>query len=230
MATSGTWTFNPSNGELTLYALGLCGIKRTEITAQHLTDARTSLNMLFSTWANDTPNLWTVDLVAQVLTPEVATYNVDPKTIMVLDAFIRTGSGESQNDRIIWPISRTEYAAQPNKVTPSQPTTFWFNRQLQPTITLWQPPDDEQTYTLFYYRCVAQQDADLAGGQTADIPPRWILAAAFGTAELLAMIYAPDRAAALSTKAANLLMNAQEQDTENVPLYIAPAIGSYHPR
>ena len=40
MAVSGTSTFNPSNGEILLWAFSLCGIRRTELTQQHLADAR----------------------------------------------------------------------------------------------------------------------------------------------------------------------------------------------
>lgn len=230
MATSGTTTFNLAGGELLLYAFSLCGIRRTALTPEHMADARMAFNLLLSSWGNDTPNLWTVDLVSQVLVAGTATYSVDPDTIMILDAYIRTGSGDSQVDRIIWPISRTEYAAMPNKFLQAPPTVFWFDRQLSPQVTFWQTPDDQQTYTWQFYRAKVIQDQALAGGQNVDVPRWWLMATAFGVAELLAMSYAPDRVQALALKAADELRNAREQDTENVALYILPGLNGYYPR
>lgn len=213
-----------------LYAFSLCGIRRTALTPEHMADARMAFNLLLSSWGNDTPNLWTVDLVSQVLVAGQATYDVDPDTIMILDAYIRAGSGDSQVDRIIWPISRTEYAAMPNKFLQAPPTVFWFDRQLSPQVTFWQTPDDQQTYTWQYYRAKVIQDQALAGGQNVDVPRWWLMATAFGLAELLAMSYAPDRVGGLAAKAAEELRNAREQDTENVPLMVMPQMSGYWPR
>src|SRR5690606_37863571 len=142
-------------------------------------DGREAINLLLASWGNDGPNLWTIDEVTQTLVPGTATYNVDPDTVMILDAFIRTGAGtESQADRIIWPISRTEYASMPNKLLEAPPTVFWFDRLLAPTITMWQTPDDQQTYELHYYRYKVIQDQNLYSGQTIDVPRWWLLATA----------------------------------------------------
>lgn len=237
MTSSGTYQFDPSNGDFVVFAYSLCGLRRSELTTQHMADARTALNLLFSNWSNFTPNLWTVDLVSVELEEGVASYDVDPKTIMILDAYIRTGDlGDvtTLTDRIIWPISRTDYASMPNKNFLAPPTVFWFDRTREPTITLWQVPDFTSTVDtvnqLQYYRCTTIQDANVANGETADIPPRWAMATVFGLAELLAMSWATDRAPGLAVKAAKFLEDAMTQDVENVPLFIGPMIGSYYPR
>lgn len=231
MATSGTTLFNMSGGNLLIFAFSLIGIRRTALTAEHMADGRDAFNLLLSHWGADTPNLWTVDLVSETVIPGQATYAVAADTIMVLDAYIRTGAGTaSQNDRIIWPISRTEYASMPNKTLQAPPTVFWFDRLLNPTITLWQTPDDQQSYLLQYYRCTVIQDQALANDQNIDIPRWWLLALAYGLAEILALIYAEDRVAALAAKAKETLMEAREQDTENVPLYLLPQTFGYYPR
>lgn len=230
MATSGTFAFNPSGGELLLYAYSLIGLRRTALLQEHMADARMALNLMFSAWGNSTPNLWTVDLVEETLVAGTATYDVDPNTIMILDAYIRTGTGDETVDRIIWPVSRTEYASFPNKLLEAPPTVYWFDRLLSPTITLWQVPDDQETYTLRYYRCISIMDASQALGQTMDIPPLWLDAAAWGLAARLAVSYAPDRAVALDAKAKEALMEAREQGVENVPLYLMPMTTGYYPR
>lgn len=228
MTSSGTYTFNPSNGEMVLAAYARCGVRRTSILQEHLLDARNEMNFLLSEWSNKQVNLWKVDLVTQALTEFVATYNVDAKTVMILDAYIRTGSVDDAQDRIILPISRSEYASFPNKSLPAFPTVFWFDRLISPTITLWQPPDDQETYTLKYYRCIQVQDANLSSGETADIPYRWLDAMVSGLAARLSLIYAPIKFKDLDALATRSWNIAATQDVENTPMYITPGISGYY--
>lgn len=224
MATSGTYTFNPSVGDVVLSAYARCGIRRTELLAEHMVDARSELNYLLSEWSNRQVNLWTVDLVTLALTSGVATYNVLASTVMILDAYISTSSSA---DQIISPVSRSEYASFPDKTTTGTPSVFWFDRLIAPTITLWQTPDSTQTYTLKYYRCRQVQDANIANGETTEVPYRWIDALVSGLSARLALIYKPEIAAALDTKAERSWQIAATQDIENRPLVIMPAIGRY---
>lgn len=231
MATSTTTTFNPSIGELTLYAYGLCGIRRTAIAQEHLVDARIAANLMLADWDNATPNLWKVDLVTTPLIQGQAVYTVDPSTVMILDAYIRINDGEQDEyDRIIWPVSRTEYASFPNKELQAPPTVFWFDRLLAPTITLWQVPDGQGPYILKYYRVSQIYDANQTSGETLDIPIWWLNAFAYGLAAQLADSYAPDRAERLEQRAAKALQRAMNQNVENVSFYLAPSTGGYYQR
>ena len=63
MTTSGTYTFNPSLGELTLYAYNLIGIRNTSLAQEHMEAARMASNMMLARWSNQGVNLWAVDLV-----------------------------------------------------------------------------------------------------------------------------------------------------------------------
>lgn len=226
MTTSGTYTFNPSNGEIVLAAYARCKLRRTQLLLEHMMDARNECNLLLSEWSNLQVNLFKVDLVTQVLVPGIATYPVDPNTVMILDAYIQTGD-DPPIDRIIMPISRTEYASFTNKVTPGFPTVFWFDRLINPTITLWQPPDDQQIYTLKYYRCIQMMDAGVASGQTLDVPYRWLDAFVWGLAARLAQIYAPEEVDRLDAKAQRSWNIAATQDVENVPMSITPGMSGY---
>jgi hypothetical protein len=76
MATSGTYAFNPSLGEMTLYAFNLCGIRNTALTQEHMESARMASNMLLGRWSSQGVNLWCVDLQTINLTAGVATYSV----------------------------------------------------------------------------------------------------------------------------------------------------------
>jgi hypothetical protein len=226
MSTSGTYNFNPSLGELTIYAYQLIGVRPTALLQEHMDVARTSTNMMFTRWSNQGVNLWTVDLTVQPLTADVAQYVVTNNTVVVLDAYIRTTVGTQETDRIILPISRTEYASYPNKGQQGFPTTFWFDRQLNPTITLWPVPDGTQT-SLVYYSVSRIQDANLSGAQQLDIPPIWLEAMAYGLAERLAMIWAPEKVAIFKPMADESYQIAANQNVETASQYISPQISGY---
>ena len=228
MTTSGTYTFNPSLGEIVLNAYARCGVRRTAIMQEHMTDARFETNLMLSSWANQGVNLWEVVLISVPLIQGQTTYTVPAKVVMILDAVIQQNTGtSSQFDRVIMPISRTEYSQTPNKLQQAPPTVFWFDRLINPTVTLWPVPDQTSTYTLNYYAVTQIQDAELTDAQTVDIPYRWLDALAAGLAARLAAIYAPDRMQMLEAKAAQAYTIAATQDTENVPLYIMPGLSNY---
>lgn len=234
LTTSGTQNFQPSIGELTLYAFGLCGIRRTEITQQHLTDVRMAANLMLADWNNSTPNLWRVSEVIVDLVEGQATYPVDPSCIMILDAFIRINDGTAgQFDRAVWPISRTEYAYLPNKEFQAPPTVFWFDRLLSPTVTLWQVPPATGVAQFHYYQVSQIFDANMPNGETPDIPTWWFRAFAYGMADQLFDSYpSPDaaRSARIEARAVKYLEDARTQNVENVPLYIGPALSGYYQR
>jgi hypothetical protein len=238
MTTSGTYNFNPSLGEVVLNAFARCGVRRTALLQEHMEDARFEANLMFSDWANKGVNLWKVDrqsipLVQGVTTYYAATPSVNwaadsQRTVMVLDAVITTGTGQSQFDRVIMPISRTEYSQTPNKNLQAPPTVFWFDRLIQPTLTVWPVPDQSDYYTLNFYRVIQIQDAELSNGQTLDIPYRWLDALCAGLAARLGAIYSPDRTPVLEAKAEQAYITASTQDTENVPLYVMPGLSGYY--
>lgn len=226
-SSSGTWDFALTNAEIVTSAYSLCGIRRPQLLAEHMVDARIQLNLLFSDWSNQQPDLWCVDLVSVPLVAGQATYSVDAKTVMILDAYVTTGSGASQQDRIILPISRSEYASYTDKNSQGFVSVFWFNRQINPTITLWLVPDSTQTYTLNYYRVTQIQDANLPAGEIPNIPYRWLNAVVRGLAFYLSEIYAPDKSSVREVQADKAFTKAATQDVENVELEIMPGIGAY---
>jgi hypothetical protein len=224
--TSGTYTFLPDNASLVLQAYSRCGLRRTSFTQEHMIDARTEINLMLASWANIGVNLWTFELASQALTQGVATYSCPNATIMMVDAYIETGTPAI--GRMIYAISRSDYAALPNKTTQGYPTSFWFNRDIAPTITLWPVPDQDSVYTLRYWKLNQIQDANLTNGEIPDLPYRWLDAFVAGLAARLAAIYAPDRMQMLDKKAEEAYQIAANQDTENVPLSIDPMLEQYY--
>jgi hypothetical protein len=224
MTTSGTYAFNPALGEIVLYAYQNIGVRPTSVLQEHMESARMATNMMLSRWSNQGVNLWCVDLVTVPLIQGQTTYAVDGNTIMILDAYTTTSSGI---DRVIMPISRTEYASYPNKTQQGFPTSYWYDRLISPTITLWPVPDGSSATILKYYRVRQIQDANLQNGENTEIPYRWLEAFADGLTYRLARIWAPQMAQMLKGQADESYQIAAMQDVEAVPTYISPMIGSY---
>jgi len=229
MTSSGTWGFELANSDAVLSAFSRINIRRTQLLSEHLLDAQREANFLLGEWSNKQPNLWTSETKTVALVAGTATYTLDAKDVMILAAYIRTGSGEDQRDRIIAPISTTEYASYPTKNSEGFPTVFWFNRQITPQVTLWSVPDDTQTYTLILQVVQQIQDINLGSNETPEIPYRWIDCFIAGLAYRLARIYKPELEQLRKADYNEAWAVAGVQDVENVGLYISPGLGGYYP-
>ena len=227
MTTSGTYSFSPSLGELTLYSFNLCGIRNTALLQEHMEAARMSSNLMLSRWSNQGVNLWAVDLVTVPLVAGQSTYSVDANTVMILDAYLGITNSGPEIDRIIMPISRTEYASYPNKSQQGFTTVYWFDRLLSPTITLWPVPDGNSAQVLKYYRVRQIQDSNFTNGQNVEIPYLWLEAFAYGLAARLAVIFAPDKVQILKPMADESYQIAADQNVEYAQQYISPQISGY---
>ena len=237
MATSDTYSFNPGLGELTLYAYNLIGIRNTALLQEHMEAARMASNMLCSRWSNMGVNLWAVDLVTTALVTDQATYSVDANTVMILDAYVQNDDSGANIDRIIMPVSRTEYASYPNKEQQGFPTVYWFDRLISssrstgsagPSVTLWPVPNtDNGPQSLKYYRVRQIQDSALSSGQTVEIPYLWLEAFAYGLAMRLAQIWNPAAVAMIKPMADEAYQIAASQNIETAQQYISPMISGY---
>jgi hypothetical protein len=226
MATSGTYGFNPSLGEATLYAFNMCGIRGTALLQEHMESARMAANMLLGRWSSQGVNLWAVDLQSIALTKGVSTYTVPPETVVILDAYISSSGTGQVTDRLIMPISRTEYASYPQKTQQGFPTSYWMDRLLAPTVTLWPTPDGTQDF-FKYYRVRQVQDANFTAGQQVEIPYYFLEAFVYGMAQRLALIWAPDRSTGLKALADESYQIAASQNIETAQQYISPQTAGY---
>jgi hypothetical protein len=224
MTTSGTYTFNPGLGEIVLYAYMNLGIRPASLLQEHMDSARMATNMMLSRWANQGVNLWAVDLITTPLIEGQTTYAVEPNTVMILDAYTTTDQGI---DRVIMPISRTEYASYPNKEQQGFVTSFWYDRLISPTITLWPVPDGTSSTILKYYRVRQIQDSNLQNNENVEIPYLWLECFADGLAYRLARIWNPQMAVALKAQADESYAIASNQNVENVGTYISPMLSGY---
>ena len=224
--TSGTYGFAPSMGETVLYSYGLAGVKRTALTQAHFEDARMATGLLLGRWSSQGVNLWQVDCQSIALVQGCSTYQVPSNTIVMLDMYYTLNPTGTPTDRIITPISRSEYATYPNKTQQGAPTVAWFDRLLSPTVTLWPVPDGQQA-CFKYYRLRQTQDANLSNGQNVELPYYFLDAYALGLAYRLAMIWNPDRVPTLKAFADEAWTIASTQNVETSNLYLSPQMSQY---
>jgi hypothetical protein len=226
MAVSGTYDFNPSLGEITLYAFNLCGIRNTALLQEHMESARMAANMILGCWSSQGVNLWMVDLQTEPLVQGQSTYDVPVSTIVMLDTYITTGTGTNEIDRLILPISRTEYASYPNKDQEGFPTTYWQDRLINGTVSLWPVPDGSQV-SLKYYRVCRIDDANFTDGQTVKVPGYFLEAFAYAMAQRLALIWAPEKIQLIKPLADESYDIAVAQNVETANFYVSPMLSGY---
>jgi len=228
MATSGTFTFAPSIGELVINAFARCGIRRTELTTQHLADANFEANMVMVDWVGDGINLWQVESTTIPLVQGQYIYPIPSNVVFILDVYITTNpSGTAPIDRIIFPISRSDYVSLAYKTDQGASTSFWYDRLIDPNLYLWPVPDQSNYYTMTYYYMRQAQDNALANGTQPELPWYYLDSFGYNLAARLALMYAPDRAAMLEAKAQKAWQRALAVGTENVPLSIQAQMRSY---
>lgn len=229
MTASGTYNYGPSVGELVIAGFRRCQIGRSEITSEHLADAKNETNLLQVEWANKGPLLWTVDVQSVPLIQGQITYSIPEPTVMILDAYISIPNGDgTTSDRIITPLSRTEYASMPEKSQQGSPTSFWFDRLIAASIYMWPAPDENGPYTLNYYRFSQIQDAVFSNATTPQITYLWLDAYVAGLSHRLARIYAPALESVRATDAKTAYDIASTQGTENVAVAVNPNTSSYY--
>ncbi len=221
--TTGNFNFAPTGAEFVLEAFQRCQIKPATLTAEHMANARMALNMLLAEWSNRQPNLWVVGLQSLPLTQGVASYAMPASTVMILDLYIST----SDIDRYLSPISRTDYSSYADKTTQASPTVYWYDRLISQTVTFYPVPDGNGPYVANFYSVRQNQDTDVQNGTSPEIPYRFYDAYAAGVAWKLAEKYAPHMEEKLLARYERAWEIAATQDTENVPLYITPGLGSY---
>jgi hypothetical protein len=227
MTTTGTYTWGPSAGDITLNAFGMLQIRRPELTASHLDDAAFQANMLMVDFSNRNPQRWLIESQVIPLT-SAATYTLAGRTVCVTTAVISTPGVQ---DRAIGPMSAADYAVVPQKTQTAPPTAYWFSLAIPPAITLWPVPDATTiaagaTLNLMTFR--QAQDVDLSNGLSVDCPYRMLDCFTTGLAARLAEIYRPEKEDKLNTRYEQRMARAQKRDQESVNMTISPSFTSYY--
>ena len=223
-----TYNFDPSLGAVIIGAYARVGIRRTELVQQHMADAVFEANMVGSEWQGDGINTWQVELVTQDIFAGVGQYNIPDTTVFTLDMVVRQNPDQANpTDRLIIPISRSDYMAISNKQMQGFPTSVWIDRTLQTVAYLWPVPNFDIVGGLRYYVQKRPMDMESANGYQMALPFEAYDAFVWCLAERLAAIYAPERLAVISPIKQQSYMKMLQATTENVNIDFNVEVGSY---
>lgn len=181
---------------------------------------------MFMEWSANGPNPWAVDMQTQVLAVGTASYNAPVGTVSILQAWRRQVVNGQNQDTMLTPISRADYAAIPNKQQGGPPNQYYLDRQLTPVIYPW-PVADAAGYSFVYYRIKYLQDITATLTDTADAPGYWLEAMCAGLASKLSAKFKPERTADLSKLASAAYGVASRDDSERQPIAIYPDMFPY---
>jgi len=221
MATSGTTDFNLSIDEIVEEAYERIGIRSN--SGYDIKSARRSLNILFSEWGNRGVHLWKVELKNQALTAGTITYATPSDCSDVLEAYVSSTSGitTSTTDLSLTKIDRSTYAALPNKGQTGQPSQYYVDRQITPTISLYLAPDNITYQFLKYYVIKRIQDAG-SYTNTPDVPYRFLPCMVSGLAYYLSMKINPKLTEQLRLYYEDELQRALTEDGQRTSVFISP--------
>lgn len=231
MSSSGTYAFAPSAGDLILNSFGMIGIRRWELTQQHLVDAGLQANLQMVDFSNRNPNRWAMETQDVSLTQGNPTYSLTDRTLAIAIAYISTTSGSTVTDRVIGPLSATDYASMPIKLQQGPPTSYFFSLLTPtPTVSVWPCPDANGPYTLKLQTFRQMQDVALPSGIGLDSPYRFLDAFSKGLAYRLGLIYPPQEPGKmdrLKVDFGEAFGLAAGLDQESTPMYVRPILSGY---
>ena len=220
MTTSGSRDFDLDVAEIIEEAYERCAIEiRTGYDAR---SARRSLNLMFADWANRGVNLWTVQQGTLTLTSGTATYNSSNGLASPMADILEVALRRSGTDYEIVRLSRGEYLNIPTKTTQGRPSQFYFNRQINPEVTLWPTPENS-TDQLVYYYISRIQDADTLVN-TTDAPFRFLPCMVAGLAYYLSLKKRPELTQILKVVYEEEFQRAADEDEDRVSLKLTPDI------
>ena len=198
--------------------------------------ARRSLNLELVDWSNRGVNLWEIVQAQLTLVAGQATYSLPSNLVVITEMYYTTVNGNGagfNSDRIMIPITRTQYAMIPNKLQPGTPTQYWLERLETPVVTIWQPPfQGSPSYIINYNYLERIDDANVASGEIPDVPYRALEALTAGLAKRLAKKFAPaplrqQIIAETATDFTEAWNNFVSNDQEDGPMIMQPNLGGY---
>lgn len=228
MPTSGTiGSTRISTIKLIEKALRRCGLSPASATVETLDTAREDLFMLLMSMLNRGLNLWCIDQQEIPLVEDQATYVLPPGTIQVLNLLhVRDENGLREVP--LTPLNRTSYAQLPRKDSSGQPTSYWFEKLVDPQITLWPVPNNSTAWLNLYRYRQMQDVGDLSN--ELELPSRWLEAVCWQLALRLAFELpevSPERAQAVISMAGTMIIEVEGGETDDSPTYFAPNISVY---
>ena len=197
------------------------------VTFEYSTDGSTwsTLDDLGAVVVSDNQWIWTdIDPGQSVMYYRVRVYN--STTLALRELYIGNNSTEIPMAR----LNRDDYTSLPNKnFTANQPFQFWFNRTIPvPELYLWPVPSDPFIQMTVWY---SRQIMDVGSlTDELEIPQRWYEATVMMLAHRMSLELPGvqmDRVGYLEKMATQYLMEAEQEERDKSPIYLAPNISVY---
>ena len=147
-------------------------------------------------------------------------------TLALREFYLGNNSREIQMSR----LNRDDYTNLPNKnFTANQPFQFWFDRTIpQPTVYLWPVPSNPFVQMTVWYQ---RQIMDVGAlTDELEVPQRWYEAVVFMLAHRMSLELpqvAMDRVGYLEKMADRFYNEAEAEERDKSPIYLAPNITPY---
>lgn len=230
--TSGTYDFEMSNAQILSEAFDRIQIRGPALTRAHLISARQSLQLELQRWSNLGTNLWKIDSGTINLVAGTGTYVLPQQLELLTDLWFRSVNGASatdDTDRIMLPITRSQYAAIPTKGMTGQPSQYWYQRLPTSQITIWPVPQQgAPDYVLNWFGMLRIQDAGIGSGETPNIVYRAYDALCAALAYRLAIKYASaEMQAARKAERDEAWADFTYNDQESGSALVSPNLSGY---
>lgn len=162
-------------------------------------------------------------------------YDLDPAQTAEMYQIVSNGTVENLllaskvREITVSQLNRDDYTSQPDKTKQSNMvTSFYFEKLLEPKITLWPVPSDDTAHLVLYRYRQIQDIGSLT--QEVEIPSRWYEAVSWQWAARLAFelpgVDAARRAEVVQM-AQGMVIEVEGGETDNAPVYFAPNISVY---
>jgi hypothetical protein len=227
MAVSGSKNFELDVAEYIEEAFERCGLELR--TAYDLKTAKTQFKFLLAEWANR--GLKSVDYFTNIYCSNTRhkfiqlRCNHPTAVIDVLDAFIRRTTNGTPSDLQMNQISRSEYAAVPDKTAQGRPSQYFVDKQITPKIYLYNAPENS-TDVLYVNRIMRMDDVD-ASTNTVQMPFRFYPCLSAGLAYYLSLKKAPERTGMLKQLYEEEFERALSQDEDRASFRATPDLRAY---
>lgn len=234
---SGTSIWSLSDAQIVLEAADRIRVRPAAIDRHFLLSASTSLNLeMRSIDIRGGPATWKIVSGTINLVQGQAVYTLPTNLVTLTELWYSTVNGNGagiNSDRIMVPLTRTQYAMLPNKLQQGQPTQFWYQGYPTPQITIWETPfAPAPAYVLNYFALQRIQDANLGSGETPDVVFRGLEALCAGLALRLADKFMDPSLMEimmprLEKQATDAWNEFASQDQDMGPMLIQPNVGGY---
>lgn len=163
-----------------------------------------------------------VDVVTPVAAMTYRVREIGGATLNIQEIYF----GNTTIDLKITPVSRDTYLSYSQKFVQGRPSTYYFDKSLEPNINIWPTPTAD--YRVLQYSFVRTMYDAGEFFNTTSVPARMYPALAAGLTWMLAVKYKPEMADSFKAQYDETFTLATANDSENVDMTIGYDLNSYY--